>query len=61
MMFMKNINTILSLLMAIASQKLVSQILLPNITSLYNNRDNFYIEVVLIIFLNVIAKRYVKS
>ena len=46
--------------MAIASQKLVLQILLPNITSLYNNRDNLCIEVVLIIFINVIAKRYVK-
>ena len=41
------------------SQKLVSRIVLPY-KSIYNNRDIFYDKMVLIFFMNTIAKPHVK-
>ena len=55
MMLMKIFSTISSLILAIASQKLVSQILLLY-KSLHNKRDIFYDELVLFFFMNIIAK-----
>ena len=46
-------------MLAIASQKLVSGIVLP-CKSVNNNRDIFYDEKVLIFFINTTAKLYVK-
>ena len=43
----------------ITSQKLVSRIVLPY-KSNHNNRDIFYDEMVLIFFMNTIAKLHVK-
>ena len=47
MVMMKNFNMILSQILAIASQKLVLRISLPN-KRLHNNRDNIYDEIELI-------------
>ena len=55
---MNNFNSISSWTLVIASQKLVSRILLTY-TSLYNNRDIFYDEM-LIFFMYTIAKPHVK-
>ena len=50
---------ILSQILAIASQKLVLQIVLTY-KSIQNNRDVFYDEMVLLFFMNTIAKPHVK-
>ena len=52
-------NTISLQLLAVASQKLVSQILLPY-KSLYTNHDIFYDKVVLICFMDTIVMPHVK-
>ena len=49
MVLMKNFDTILSSILAIASQKLVSRAVLPH-KSIHINRDIFYDEMVLIFF-----------
>ena len=48
-MVLKNFNTVLLDIMAIASQKLVSRVLLPY-QSIQYNRDIFYDEMVSIFF-----------
>ena len=58
-MLMKIFNTISSLVLAIASQKLVSRILLPY-KNLHSKRDIYYDKLVLIFFMNTIAKPYAK-
>ena len=59
MVLMKIVNTISSWIFVIASQKLVSRIVLPY-KSIHNNCDIFYDEMVLIFFMNTIAKPHVK-
>ena len=46
--------------MVIASQKLVSRLLLPY-QNLHSNHDIFYDEIVLIFFMDTIAKPHVKK
>ena len=58
-MLMKIFNPISSKILAIASQKLVSRILLAN-ESPHNNRDIFYDEMVLNFCMNTTAKPHVK-
>ena len=55
MVFLKICYTISSLILAIASQWLVLRILLPY-KSIHDNRNIFYDEMVLIFFMNTIAK-----
>ena len=59
MVLMKIFDTISSYILAIASQKLVSRIVLP-CKSIHNNRDIFYDEMALIFFMNTVAKPHVK-
>ena len=56
MVLMKNFNTILSKILVIASQKLVSQKLLIY-KSLRNNCDIFYDEMVLIFWVSLSVSR----
>ena len=55
----KKFYTISSYILAIASQKLVSLVVLPY-KSIHNNCDIFYDEMVLIFFVNTIVKPHVK-
>ena len=59
MVLMKFFNSISSKMLVIASQKLVSQIVLTS-KSIHNNRDMFDDEIVLIFFMNTIVKAHVK-
>ena len=59
MMVIKIFITISSLILAIASQKLVSRILLLY-ESIHSKRDIFYDKLVLIFFMNIVAKPYGK-
>ena len=59
MVLVKNFNTISSQILVIALQKIVLQIVLPY-KSILNNHDIFYDEMVLIFFMNTIAKSHVK-
>ena len=59
MVLVKNFNTISSQILVIALQKIVLQIVLPY-KSILNNHDIFYDEMVLIFFMNTIAKPHGK-
>ena len=59
MVLVKIFNTILSQILVVASKKIVSRIVLPY-KSIYNNCDIFYDKMVLLFFMNTIAKPRVK-